>query len=59
MNIRFTDDMNPARASKVANVLLDKRLWIPTADDYGGGKSRPLGSENRGGAGAKVSDLPF
>ena len=36
MNIRFTDDMNPARASKVANVLLDKRLWIPTADDYGG-----------------------
>ena len=36
MDIRFTDDMNPARASKVANVLLDKRLWIPTADDYGG-----------------------
>ena len=59
MNIRFTDDMNPARAGKVADVLCGERLWIPTADDYGGGKSRPLGSESRGGAGAKVSDLPF
>ena len=36
MNIRFTDDMNPARAGKVADVLRGERLWIPTADDYGG-----------------------
>ena len=53
MNIRFTYDMNPARAGKVADVLRGERLWIPTADDYGGGKSRPLGSESRGGAGAR------
>ena len=59
MDIRVTDIMNPARAGQVAGVLSGERLWIPTADDYGGGKSRPLGSENRGGAGAKVSDLPF
>ena len=53
MNIRFTDDMNPARAGKVADVLRGERLWIPTVDDDGGGKSRPLGSKNRGGAGAR------
>ncbi len=35
MNIRFTDEMNPARAAKVIDVLRAPRLWIPTQQDYG------------------------
>ncbi len=35
MNIRFTDEMNPTRAAKVAGVLKGERLLIPTQEDYG------------------------
>ncbi len=37
MNIRFTDEMNSARAAKVIDVLCAPRLWIPTQQDYGAG----------------------
>ena len=35
MNIRINDEMNPARAAKVMDVLRAPRLWIPTYEDYG------------------------
>ena len=35
MDFHITNQMNPKRAGEVADVLLGKRLWIPTADDYG------------------------
>lgn len=35
MDARFTDEMNPAQAARVMDVLRAPRLWIPTEQDYG------------------------
>lgn len=35
IDVRFTDEMNPARAARVADVLRGERLFIETAQDYG------------------------
>ena len=35
IDIRFTSEMNSRNAAKVADVLREPRLWIPTNEDYG------------------------